>query len=493
MKRIVLEKIALFILTVSIIAGPLSLIVFPPRQVHAGWPTTVIADIWGIIKEVYDSLRYYWDKLEQKYRDLVVALVIQKMQDMIIAEIAGDSSGQSRYISDWKDFLQDMATEIAFNEAQQYVNDLTSGAIDLCSPLSAQLGSYLDVRIQGLSQYYSTNYSRLPFDCQFEDFKRNIAYTANFIERGGWISWDTAFSPSVNPYWISLMLEDEFIRTKEEEKERRQTQAIASQGYNDDKICSDPSVKTLGEQECSGASDVQTCVDDYVQKNCTQWEVITPGTSLASALADAVGANFEYASNVQSAVAAIANVLIAKIFEKGISGSRSSNAGNVTVDDGDLPPELRGITEARNRQEVADAKQGYEDTIYYIDNILDPLVNANIVRIEGFNQSCPDAIIEVDDGTRVSEYTISELYQTISIFKQTFDQAKSEAQTSLATISGLDYSDDTAVIAVINAYGAFVNKYKPIFAGSEQFKAGSQGELEIALEAIYEALSDFSC
>lgn len=501
MKQTLFQKIAVIVLAVSILAGPLSLVIFPPKQAQAGWPTTVLADIWGVIKEVYDSLRYYWTILDKKYRDLVVALVIKKMQDMIIAEISGDSSGQARYISDWKDFLQDMATDIAFNEAQQYVNDISSGAVDLCSPLSAQLAPYLQVRVQGLQQYYSTNYSRLPFRCEFEDFKRNIEYTSNFIERGGWISWNTALSPGgSDPYWLSLTIQDEFIRTRGEEKERRVAEAVASQGYRDDKVCADPSTKTEAENICSqvggGGTDdpsYDACVDNYVSVNCTQWDTRTPGSLIASSLADAVGANFEYASNVQSAVAAIANVLIAKIFEKGISGSRSSSAGNVSVDNSELPPELRDVVEARNRQEVADAKQGYEDTVYYIDNVLNPLVDANLALIESFNQTCPNSIVEVDDGTSISQYTISELYNTLTVFKQTFNQAKSEAQTALGVIAGLDYTDDAAIVNVISAYGAFVSKYRPIFSGSEQFKVGSQGELELALQAIYDALSDFSC
>lgn len=499
MKRSFFEKLAIIFLAFSILGGSFSLILFPPKPVHAGWPTIVIADIPGYLKLLWEKAQVYWEKLEKKYRDAVVALVIKKMQDTIIAQIAGDATGNPQYITDWKDFLQNMATDIAFDQTRQYVDEITNGSIDLCSPLSAQLGSYLQIRLQGLYQYYSSNYSRLPLRCHFDDFKRNIRYTADFIERRGWISWGTALSPSVDPYWISLTVQDEFLRKQAQEKELRQTQALASQGFKDNRVCADPSVKTKAEQFCveneggESASGYDACVDRVVQTTCTQWETLTPGSLVASAIFDASDANFKYASNVQSAVAAIASVLIAKILDKGINGSRSSTAGNIAADTGDLPPEIKDSIDEKNRQEVADAKQGYQDVIYYIDGVVGPILSANLSLAQGFYQTCPNATISIDDGTTVTQYIVSDLYNALLVFQQTFDQAKSEANTALSTIASLDYSDDAAVVRVITTYGSFVSKYRTIVSGSDQFKAGTQGELELALQAMYDALSRYSC
>jgi len=155
-----------------------------PKKAEAGWPTTVIADIQGALKWTWEKIETVWDKLDKKYRDIIVRIIIAKMQMDIIRSIEGGNL----YVSDWGGFLKDTVTELVFNEFNEYVRKASDGEVDLCVPYSAQLMALSLVSL-GLASGVGQQYYGLPIRCTFDEFKANLQNTYDFVQRGGWAAY----------------------------------------------------------------------------------------------------------------------------------------------------------------------------------------------------------------------------------------------------------------------------------------------------------------
>ena len=475
-----------------------------PKKAEAGWPTTVIADIQGALKWTWEKIETVWDKLDKKYRDIIVRIIIAKMQMDIIRSI----EGVNLYVSDWGGFLKDTVTELVFNEFNEYVRKASDGEVDLCVPYSAQLMALSLVSL-GLASGVGQQYYGLPIRCTFDEFKANLQNTYDFVQRGGWAAYDIAFSPGANPYWMAWRLEDSIVRRTAEEKEKKKTEAESSGGYLGNKtcleseagtreevvaICSDPDLRDEGETQ-------QECVDSIMGSKsgnkCLREGIITPGTAVADSVMSAIGGDFDYAANVQSAIAAIVNAFVGKIIRKGLASGASQSSDSYGIEEGDLTGSgFEGFEGERHEQDLKDAQEKYDDTLYYLNNDLIPAVQRVLALIQQKNlESCaatlPSAEIDEGGGTQKT-YTITDLIALVRALDAVSVQAGQEAETNRAEIDSLladTAATEEQIIDALTRYDSFYKTYKVIMQDVESVSAGQDGSLLIVLDSVYNALS----
>jgi hypothetical protein len=478
-----------------------------PKVAKALIPVAVDLSIPQIISDIlHKFLVTQWTELQKHWRDIIVAIVISKLQRDIVAKINGESGGNGpSYIENWGQYLQQAAADVAVNEAVGYVSDISNGNINLCAPLGPQL----QIRLGILAQHYGyggsgADYYGVPTYCSFDDIKRNLESPngpLNLFSNMGWSAFDAIVSPSVDPILAWAQVEDMVSVRIGSQQEIAKTQAQSSQGFKPNQRCTDQKALARAEWTCEGDPEKDACVAYAVQSECTSWETITPGSVAAGAVMEAVGANFQYSTNVQSALAAIINALASRILSEGLSrissnDSRWSVSGsNQGIESGDIPSGINDERIEANKQQLADAKKMYDDALYYLDNVLVPKVDKDLALASGFNDTCPSSTITIDEGGSTVEVPIAELYGFISDFKSGFLLVRDQASSNLDEINNIDYSDDSAVSQAVTKYSNFINAdaNKMIVSGVLSSAAGQAGTLETMLDSIYSSLSSFSC
>ncbi len=481
-----------------------------PKVAQAGWPTFQIGSIPAILQMALQKyLATTWTEIQQHYRDIIVAIVISKMQRDIVAQINGSSGGSgsgSGYINDWGQYLGQAATDIGVGTAIQYVNNLSNGTVNLCAPLGVQFQARLGI----LAQQYGyggsgDQYYGVPTQCTFDDIKRNIENPngpVSIFTDMGWSAFDALISPQVDSALAWSNLEDAVNKKIALQSTIAQTQAVASQGFTDNKVCTDQKALADAESTCQGDPQHDACVNYAVQSECTSWEMKTPGSVAAGAIMQAVGANFQYSSNVQSALAAILNALASRILTEGLNhvssnGSQWSVSGtNQGINNSDIPQNIQNDKISANKQSLSDAVKAYTDVGNYVNGVLLPAVNADIALATNFNNTCSSSLISVDQGGgNMVQMTISSALDALNTFQQGFSSVASEASANLDTLNNLDYSDDSAVAQAQSTYNDFINNdaNKTIIGDAQMAGSGQTGTTETMLSNFNSALSSFSC
>ncbi|MCX7616171.1 MAG: hypothetical protein N2Z68_02155 [Patescibacteria group bacterium] len=521
MKDFFQKLVSLFILFSLLAEFSLALFLAKPKVAEAAWPTSVLADIQGALKWLWEKAEKIWDKLDKKYRDLVVRLIIMKMQQDIVKSIEEGSL----YVSDWGSFLKEEVTNIAFNEFNDYVRKISNGEIDLCSPFSTQMLSLSLAASLGLSGGTTKPYYGLPISCTFDEFKANLKNTAEFIQRGGWASLDIAFSPGVNPYWVSWQLHDSFIRKMAEEKEKRKSEAESSGGFLGQKtclankdgttreeavaFCSGKDANGNPEYKAQGFNSVSECVEGLLRDQatgggCAQEGILTPGQMVSDAIMEAMGGDFDYSANVQSAIAAIVNAIVAKMIREGLS-SGSKGGDSYGVESGDLAGTgFENFEGNRFKQDLEDAQQKYQEVITYLEQDLIPATDQILSLIQSKNLEDPNCSVrnmqvEVDEGGGTKKiYTVAELVDLVKNLNAVALQAKAEAEANKNEIDSLlsqENPPQTEAMNALNKLSSFERNYQIIVQDVELVNGGQEGTLLLMLSNIYTVLSrdDINC
>jgi len=427
-----------------------------------------------------------WLKDEQLkiIRDQVVKVLIDKITNDVVQKIQG--GGNPLYVTDWKQYVQ-YAGDITFNNFNNYLTQ--NGGPNLCAPFAPQIQMLFSY------QYSSTGFYGLPLQCRFEDFKNNIQFTKTYIERGGWVTFDQMFLPENNPLGYALVLGDTYQAQVAAEKEARLQEANTGQGFLGIKKCVElPADISAGLDDACG--DDQACRSYVEQQHCTKWETQTPGNAVANALTASIDKDFEYLENVQTIVATIVNVAVSKILSGatgGLSGFSSGGSGGSFQDQGGAD-----FQQGQYQSQLRDIRQGYEDFISYVNEILLPSVNSASSLIEPFNTQCASsAITYIDASGNENTVAISDLYQLIALAKLTMNRGLLEAQGALRDIDGVDLTDPNIVSIVsriTSSYTEFAtSQYEPMFVEAQASLRGVPGTLDSTFRNIVTALSGFSC
>jgi hypothetical protein len=299
-------------------------------------------------------------------RDAVVKRIVDDMTDDIITSI--DNEGTPLFVQDFGKFMQ-RSGDVAFDEVNRVLID--EQGLDLCVPFQPQLRVYLQTRFRDESSF------GLPVTCSFEQFRENLKNTTNFIENGGWFSFQEAFYPGNNLFGAELAMEDAMTRRMAKDRAVQESEANMGNGFLSVKRCTQwkdptnagkfydseeevnaaegPRCKRLAEQ---GMADTEkSCLDIFKSANCSKSEVKTPGQVVAESATKGVLKDFEYASNVQSILSAFINKMIGKTFDAA-RGLLSSD------DSGSMPRDYSSGTEQR----IEDRYQTTIDALLRFEN-----------------------------------------------------------------------------------------------------------------------------
>jgi hypothetical protein len=505
------SSIKIFIIILIIVSVTtvnfLGIFIDKPKVVYAQLTTAEVFSAPSLISDfLIKFLNTQWAEFQKNYRDIIVAIVISKLQRDIIAQINGQSGSKGpQYIENWGKDLQQIASDVAVNQAVLYVRDLSSGAFDLCAPLGIQLQIRLGLLAQqsgyggGGAEYYG-----LPTYCSFDDVKRNLESpegTLNIFSNVGWSAFDAIVSPSVDINLAWAQMEDTIDAQTTNQQQIAQAKALSSQGFSNNQECTDKAVLEQADTLCNDDSNKKACVDTAVRDWCSSWSTITPGSVAAGAIMDSIGANFNYSSNVQSALAAVLNALASRVLSEGLARISSNDeewavsGSNQGMDPNDIPDSIKDQKEQTNRQLTADAKKGYEDVIYYTNTVLLPKVDADLEMVSISNSTCSSTLITIDQGGTSVLMTVGDLYNSLNDFKDGFTIVRDTASSGLDVINNLDYLDDTAVSQVSSDFQTFatLDVSSKILTDARISSVGGLGTLEIMLDSIYDALSSFSC
>jgi hypothetical protein len=457
-------------------------------------------------------LEHIWEVI-QKLRDTIV----KRLMDMITADVIDsiNNGGSPQFVQDWKGYLR-KAGDVALDTFNTYLQ--TSG-FNLCAPFAPQL----QIQLINTYKYYNLRYSQMPVMCSFDNFKRNLENTKGIIERGDWVSYDAAFSPDVNPYWLSLTMEDEYVRKMTEEQDSKQNEAQSSSGFLGQKTCTEYSdnmspdeAKSYCEQsvnldQCNDDTKLDECKNGQIktclsQLQCTKSETQTPGDVVAKAITGSTGIEKDPAwlSNVQSVISAIINVAINKIFQKGLSNLVGGDQnGEGYSYDGDM-----GAICNSSKMDLLDAQTTYKNIPVHISKYISPILNSDVSLIN--SKSCASStasstisISITDENGIVSTTTIGELNDYLVELKNDATNAvasstsgNQEIKTILDAIDSGGCTQDLVsnINAAMQNYQKFISDYQQIFADMQTRNATKKpGPLEIELNNIKKALENFNC
>lgn len=521
MKDFFQKLVSLFILFSLLAEFSLALFLAKPKVAEAAWPTSVLADIQGALKWLWEKAEKMWDKLDKKYRDLVVRIIIMKMQQDIVKSIEEGSL----YVSDWGSFLKENVANVAFDEFNNYIKGVSEGKIDLCNPFSVQALTFSVQASLGMVGVTNKPYYGLPISCTFDEFKANLQNISSLIERGGWVSLDIAFSPDVNPYLFSWKVQDSFLKKFGEEKEKRKSEAESSGGFLGKKtclasrdgrtreeivaFCSGRDANGNPEYKAQGFNSVSECVegllrDQAIGGGCAQEGILTPGQMVSDAIMEAMGGDFDYSANVQSAIAAIVNAIVAKMIREGLS-SGSKGGNSYGVESGDLAGTgFEDFEGSRFKQYLEDAQQKYQEIITYLEQDLIPATDQILSLIQSKNLEDPNCSVrnmqvEVDEGGGTKKiYTVAELVDLVKNLNAVALQAKTEAEANKNEIDSLlsqENPPQTEVMNALNKLSSFERNYQIIVQDVELVNGGQESNLLLMLSNIYAVLSrdDINC
>ncbi|MFA6136220.1 MAG: hypothetical protein WC705_02590 [Candidatus Paceibacterota bacterium] len=489
---------------------------FTVKKAQAAWPVSELLSLPTFIQIMKDLAQWIKTELLKALRDAVVKSIIAKIQNDIIQQVTGGNGGDSSFVSDWGSYLKDDIINSTFSEFNDILANDTG--IDLCVPFAQQ---FLSLRLNALTASYGVgqDYLGLPVRCTFDQFKYNLEYTYDFITKGGWASYDALFSPDINPYWISWQVEDKFAQRVAEQKDAKKSEAESSGGFLGTKECKmyGPKTEQQIRDECTddvingtaqgeAGEAFKSCLGYLTQQNCKEWGILTPGQAVSEAVTKAIGSDFEYAENVQSAISAIINVLVSKALSEGLQSA--SGGTTVNREPGDLDgtgfEDYEGET---YRQDLEDANRDYDDIIYYITNDLGPIVStvlafAHDMAGDGTDlESCPNSRISVDDGSGTKKiYTAAEIIDLLNGFdlnnsSSATSRALTQARANQIEVSNLldqDNPSSNDVNKVVNKLSNFVRTYQPFYIDVQLVNSGGDGELVTLVWNIYNALRAFN-
>ncbi len=212
--------------------------------------------------------------------------ILDMMVDQIIQWIQG--GGKPQFVTNWGDFLAEAGNAAVGDLAKEL------GLGFLCSPFSLQI----QIGLLPVKRFSKRA------ECTLDKIVGNInGFYANF-RNGGWIAYSSAWEPQNNFAGASLIVDAEVSRRREKAQASAYADAQAGKGFLSTKKC---------QKDANGKDIASTCV------------ITTPGDTIGSLVAKAVGTDIDYVLNAKQLseyVAAISNALINRLIVEGVNGLR---------------------------------------------------------------------------------------------------------------------------------------------------------------------------
>ncbi len=293
-------KIIIFILIIAVAAGN---IVFTPKKTEA---------FWGIGDISFDPINY-----AVNLKDFALMLVKDTYRGLrdqaskrIIDSIVNDTArwiengGEPRFVTDWEKFMKDAGGKAVGDVIKE--TDLAF----VCSPFKVQLQF-------ALRQSY--NYQQ-QISCTLDQVVNNIEAFYDDFSQGGWVGYNRMWGSGGNFYSTYLVGIDEMVRRSEEEKETAKNEALAGSGFLPVKRCV---LYDETDEDLDGNTD-----------ECLEYVTVTPGRTVADASANAITADTQWATNIESWTSVLTNALVNRLTKEGV-GWLKSTTQDFFEDDGD--------------------------------------------------------------------------------------------------------------------------------------------------------------
>ncbi len=362
--------------------------VFVPLRANAQWvvfnPTELVQLVTSHLADIAQ-----WAAQEglKTLRDQIVKRIVDDMTNQIVNSI--QNGGTPLFVTDWKQYLG-KSGDIAFDTVNNY---LKTQGVNLCAPIAPQL------QLTFASEFAQNNLG-LPVQCRYQDFQANLKNTQDFIQKGGWLSFNQLFYPENNYFGMSIGLQNAYYQTQQQDQQARTAEAQSSNGFLNVSVCTqwqspldgspipgpdDTAFLAAGAQvdaETGSTNDWKSMEDTY----CTQHQTVTPGEVAAQAATKGVLSNFDYAENVQSVISALVNVLVGKVFNAAKGGLASGGtSGGETLDYSSLTQGSRDQQAQQSQNAINNIIKNYTRIISFFQSIQGMANQANGLAMKAVN------------------------------------------------------------------------------------------------------------
>ncbi|MFH1175464.1 MAG: hypothetical protein V1698_01945, partial [bacterium] len=303
-----------------------------------------------------ELLKIAWNVLRKKFFDMLVNTIIDWIQ--------GGKGGSTKFVTDWKKFLGDVANEAGgmFIEG----SDLAW----LCDSFSTQIKIAL-----GTVPPFKEKVS-----CTLDEIADNINdYYGDMRAGGGWDGWLKVTQRSNNVFGAYFDVQGEKLSREMKATEALANEAISGSGFLGDKIC-----KEWGDcdeqmiEYCEGDGlPAETCKEQNCQ--CKKWESRTPGKVMADAVSKATTMDLDWlisSDDYTEYVAAILDAVIIRVTKEGLALTQTDENGKngsyssrgMTSEERGLQAQYENMNDLANQMSQGDLDQaaatsGYGDKI----------------------------------------------------------------------------------------------------------------------------------
>jgi hypothetical protein len=474
-----------------------------PQRVYAAMivndPVHIGVTIADFAKTVAQWIK---DDMWKIVRDRVVRMLIQKVRDDIINSIL--NGGSPRFVTDWKGLLND-SVNLAFDSLN---NELMTQGVNLCGPFAPQLQVHLGMLARSMDSRYHNDFPR----CTVQGFAQNLQDTQHFMERGGWLAFDTLASPQGSLAWMTMKTGDAFLDKVANDRLAKTNEAMSSNGFLGKKVCteySDGESSADINQTCTENGKVDKgCVDQANKDFCTKWEIQTPGDVVGKALTSGINSDFPYLADVQSAISAIVNTVITATIDKGLtaltssmSGGGSGGSGVSYIGETYTLPSSSGVSNQAYTNIINQVQSSYKDFVSYVgpgqSGGFQDAVAGLVAKLQSLGcSSTPITFVDVNGATTTE--TLAALTRDMTDLKTRVDGMYTTATQGLTAIAALNYSSptiDSDVQKITDPYDLFTKE--PLFgtveAAVQLHISFAESDYGVFITRITNQLNTISC
>lgn len=237
-------------------------------------------------------------------RDVVSKIFLDWIVDETVTWIQG--GGEPGFVQNWDNFSKD-----AFNVGIGEVISHSSFAF-MCSPFKTS------VRLS----FLPVNTAQHKLGCTLDQVVNNIDNFYSDFSTGGWLAFNTMWQPQNNYFGAYMIASDQALIRATEKQSAALNEAISGKGFLSSKQCvkwdEDEYLRCV--QVLGGSP--EEC-ESY--KTCIQYNIVTPGDTVGTAVAKAVTSDSDWAANIKSWVGAVLNAVINRLTEEGLSLMKRSD------------------------------------------------------------------------------------------------------------------------------------------------------------------------
>ncbi len=270
------------------------------KTAHAQWAVSI-----NIGHQIQDMFEWLDKKIGEVLTEVLKNTIFMTMQNDILNWARSGFRGAPAFITNWKQFLEN----VAFTAIGAVISDIKP---ELCSGLRPQIEVAMgNPRTIAGSRIYGSGYADLR--CSL-NLIRDIRGFYNDFSRGGWRAYSTVFRMQNNYFGSIIHVRDSILRKNAEAQSRASNQAQAGKGFKSKFICDDGYTQV---------DEAGTCKSNTpgVPEPVKQGRIATPGDAVGNIVNfSGTGAGTQFFVNKQNfygLLATIAMSMIRRVVQSG--------------------------------------------------------------------------------------------------------------------------------------------------------------------------------